>query len=114
MKKISGRKGMPFAFLATLLLLGMVAVLAACGGSAALVGKWQEVENGNVSDEILEFLKDGTLDYGGITGNWKAEKGKLTFSFWGQDETVSYKVSGSTLTIIDDDGDETQYKKVKK
>ena len=113
MKKTSGGKGIALAFLATLLLLGMVAVLAACGGSAALVGKWQEVENGEVSGDIMELLKDGTFDYGGIKGEWKAEKGKLTLTFWGESETVDYKVSGSTLTITDDDGEETQYKKVK-
>ena len=114
MKKISGGKGTPLAFLAALLLLGMVVTLAGCGGGSALVGKWQVVKDGEASDETMEFFKDGTVIIeDSVKGEWKAEKGRLTITVWGMTQTADYKISGSTLTIIDD-GDEEIYKKVKK
>ena len=118
MKKIAGGKGISLAFLAALLLLGMVATLAGCGGGSALVGKWELVEGEN-SWETMEFFKDGTIKFEEMDGEWKIDKGRLTLSspgnYYFEDFNVTgkYKISGSTLTIIDDDGGKEIYKKVK-
>ena len=40
----------------------------------------------------------------GMPVEWEAKKGKLTFSFFGMSQVIiSYKISGSTLTLTDDD-----------
>jgi len=110
MKKVSGVK----TALAMLLLAGMIAAIAGCGGGSVLAGRWEEIRNGEPSGDIMEFLSDGTADYGGIKGEWKTEKDRLNCSIWGITVTYTYKISGSTLTLIDDEDDETVYKKVKK
>jgi len=113
MKKISGVK----AALAMLLLAGLLATFAGCGGGSALVGKWDALEDGKPSGEIMEFLKDGTFTADGMEGEWKAEKGRITFtfpSFFGYTLEYDYKISGSTLTLTDDDGEVEIYQKVKK
>jgi len=109
MKKISRVK----TALAMLLLAGMIAAIAGCGGSA-LAGKWAEIKDGEPSGNIMEFFADGTADYAGIKGEWKAEKDQLMCSIWGITVAYTYKISGSTLTLIDDDGSEEIFKKVKK
>jgi len=111
MKKISGVK----ATLAMLLLAGIIAAIAGCAKGSALAGKWEEMRNGEPSGDIMELLSDGTADFDGIEGEWKTEKDQIMFSAWGITVTYTYKISGSTLTLIDDDdGKEEIYKKVKK
>ncbi len=109
MRKTSGIK----AALAILLLAGIIAAIAGCGGPA-LAGKWAEMKDGEPSGNIMEFLPDGTADYAGFKGEWKFEKDQLMCSLWGMTVTYAYKISGSTLTLTDDDGAEEIYKRVKK
>jgi hypothetical protein len=105
------KKGLFLGMLVMVLALGLV--LAGCnGGSSALVGRWRLAEgptSGNPED--MELLKDGTgiIDGQGIT--WKTENGRfymthpLVAASWG------YTVSGSTLTLTDDDGTILKYTK---
>ena len=92
-----------------LLLVGLIATLAGCGGKAALIGRWEEEGSGN---EFLEFFRDGTVNFDGIKAEWKVEKNRLTFTVLGMMETVDYKVSGSRLTLSDD-GESSSFRKVK-
>ncbi|MDR2516680.1 MAG: hypothetical protein LBC88_04780, partial [Spirochaetaceae bacterium] len=87
----------------------------ACGGSS-LVGRWELDKNGTYprdSVEKIEFLSDGTGSMDGIKIEWKAEKGRVMVSAFGQAQTESYKISGSKVTFVDDDGNETHYNRVK-
>ena len=101
------------AIVAMLLLLGIIAVITGCGGRSALLGRWEEIKEEASSVEILEFFPDGTVDLAGLTVDWKVEKGRLMVSAFGITQTVNYSISGSTLTLTDDDGTETKYKKLK-
>ena len=113
MKKISGGKGTSLAFLATLLLLGIIATLVGCGGGSSLVGRW-ELENGPQSSvKKIEFFSDGTGNMDGTKIEWKAEKGQVMVSAFSQAQTESYKISGSTVTFRDDEGSESCYRKIK-
>jgi len=101
-----------FTVVTMLLLLGIMAAITGCGGRSALIGRWEEIKGGASVVETIEFFRDGTVDLDGLTVEWKIEKGKIAFSFLGITQTVNYSISGSTLTISDDDG-ETKYKKTK-
>jgi len=101
------------AIVAMVLLLGITAVITGCGGRSALIGRWEE--EGKPDGEFLEFFKDGTADLDGMPVEWEAKKGRLAFSFFGMSQVIiSYKISGSTLTLTDDDGLESRYIKSKK
>ena len=99
------------AIVAMLLLLGIIAAITGCGGRSALIGRWEE--EGKPDGETLEFFKDGTADLDGMPVEWEVKKGKLIFSFLGMVQSVNYKISGSTLTLFDDDGLESRYIKLK-
>ena len=99
------------AIIAMLLLAGITAAITGCGGKSALIGRWEE--EGMPNGEALEFFKDGTANLDGMPVEWEAKKGKLIFSFFGMTQTVNYKISGSTLTLIDDDGLEMKFIKLK-
>ena len=111
-------KGIPLTIIAMLLLLGMMVTIAGCSKGSALVGKWEYLEDGISSGAYIEFLSDGTINFEGIKLEWKIEKGQLMLSAYGQTEAYAtdYKISGSTLTMINFpfDGQESQFKKVKK
>ena len=102
-----------FTVVTMLLMAGIIVTIAGCGGSGALVGKWEETSDG----EIMEFFKNGTVNIDGEECTWKAEKGRLTItiSYLGMTDsvTVGYKVSGSKLTVTEDDGEVYTYKKIK-
>jgi len=100
------------AIVAMLLLLGIIAAITGCGGRSALIGRWEE--EGKPDGETLEFFKDGTADLDGMPVEWEVKKGRLTFSFFGMAQVIiSYKISGSTLTLTDDDGLESKFIKLK-
>jgi hypothetical protein len=102
--------------------VSMVALLFALylvgcgGGTSALVGKWVPEEGQSIPAAFIEtsaeFSKDGT----GIIDNWSlkwtAENGRLTLKFDnGYGFAYDYEISGSTLTITNDDGESVKYKK---
>ena len=104
---------------------GIVAVLLAvavigCGEGSALVGKWEEVEGRKVYGETelyketIEFFKDRTVIIGSTKYEWKIDKGRIILSSFGSTRIYNYKISGSTLTLTDDRGNEEIYQKVKK
>jgi|TergutMp193P3_1026864.scaffolds.fasta_scaffold209412_1 hypothetical protein len=100
------------AIVAMLLLLGIIAAITGCGGRSALIGRWEE--EGKPDGETLEFFKDGTVDFDGLTVKWKVKKGRLMLSFLDMTQIINYEISGSTLTLSDDDGLETKFIKLKK
>ena len=74
-----------------------------------LVGKWSLVEGLARDDpEKIELLRDGTGNFGNVTGNivarfsWKAENSWFIISTDHETIWLKYQVSGSTLTLIDD------------
>lgn len=86
--------------------------LVSCGGGdSALVGKWYLVEGPSRNNpEDMELFKDKTAivdKTGGVT--WKTEKGVFYLSHPLMAASWSYKVSGSTLILTDDDGDNLVY-----
>jgi hypothetical protein len=99
------KKSLFVGMLAIALALGLV--LAGCSGSSALVGKWVPESGGST----LELLKDGI----GITGNqsftWVAQKGRLIITQGTNVAAWDYTVSGSILTLTDDNGRSQTLKK---
>ena len=99
------------AIISMVLLLGIIAAITGCERSA-LIGRWEEITEGPFRAAVLEFFKDGTVDFDGLTVEWKEKKGRLTFSFFDKTPSVNYYISDSTLTLIDDDGLEMKFKKL--
>jgi len=94
-----------------------LSLLSGCGsGSSALVGKWS-IEPGQPTRgviEDMELLKDGTgiMDDMGVT--WKTESGRFYYTASLGAGACNYKISGATLTLTNDRGQSTTYKKRKK
>jgi hypothetical protein len=82
-------------------------MMAGCSGSSALVGKWVQEDGGFT----LELLKDGI----GITDNqrvtWVAQKGRLIITLADSAYVFGYTVSGSILTLTNDNGESLRLKK---
>jgi len=89
------------------------------GGKSALVGKWVLKEAEEEYGSSIELLKDGTGTLTTIFAfpiTWTTEKGRLILMsefFGGESIEFDYKISGSTLTLIEDDGNSTIFKKVR-
>jgi hypothetical protein len=117
-RQIGKGKGIPFAIFAILLLLGMIVTIVGCSKRSSLVGIWAEYidEDGDPSGDVLEFFSDGTVAVdsdGEVNGEWKIEKGQIMVST--HYDSFTAKISGSTLTLIDNYGNEIEtLKKVKK
>jgi len=112
MKKISGVK----AAVAMLLLAGMIAVIAGCGGGLALVGRW-ELEHGQPTRgniEAMELLKDGTGIVDEVGVSWKVDNGRFYITASLGASAYDYKVSGETLTLTDKNNTSLTYRKIGK
>lgn len=98
-------------------LMAVCTVLAlshACeaAGAAGLTGKWKVVaeekrgQRREVPPHIswtMEFLKGGKLVYAKRSrkeGTWKVDGDKLTTSIEGQTRTVTFKIAGDKLTVV--------------
>ena len=98
----------------------MLVLVSGCGGSgssqqpSALAGRWALEEGNSSLENEFDLLKDGTGADGNYTIAWKAEGGRLYVS-WSSGKTDSweYKISGSTLALMDDGGKKVMYKKKK-
>ena len=81
------------------------------GNDAKLAGLWESEEG------PIEFFRDGTGVADGMAFTWTSEKNRLRCSVtaWGTTQTMvyDYKISGSTLTVTDEDGDTVIYTKKK-
>ena len=99
-------------------IIAAVLVLLLCGAgfwfflhnrTNPLAGKWQLTSGGLLT---IEIHKDGTglVDNPGqgqeLPITWKAEDGKLVFTYtaYGISETYEYKLEGDQLTIVPTDG----------
>ncbi len=98
----------------------IVALLSACGSSASsLVGRWEAVDKGvEVSYgrlSSLEFFSDGTYNSSSshYSGSYSVEGNRMRISgIIASDYSFTFDVSGSTLTVYDDNGDAYEYSKV--
>lgn len=98
----------------------IVALLSACGSSkSALVGSWEAVDKGvEVSYgrlSSLEFFSDGTYNSSSshYSGSYSVEGNRMRISgIIASDYSFTFDVSGSTLTIYDDDGEAYKYSKM--
>ena len=100
----------------------LMSSFASCGNKRKFVGTWEELdEDGEVSSDGVTFVlaNDGTgsAKQDGMTASvtWSVEKDKLfiTLSMCGVTETeeYTYKFSGNKLTLTDQDGEQTVYRK---
>ena len=95
----------------------LTSLLSACSADKKFVGTWNEVDGG----ETMVLASDGTgsITEDGMSGsvNWHLDGDKvfLTISLCGMAETTefTYKFSGDTLTLTDEYGDSSVYRKVK-
>lgn len=101
-----------------LVCLMMMTMLAGC--KAQLVGKWEIEEDGSKVTMTLDRDGTGEMEVMGIKVDleWEVKKGEITITseVMGQksETTSEYKVKGKTLILIDEDGDESEWTKVKK
>ena len=108
------------AAVAGLLVVILVSLLSAGITNQKFVGTWDEIDSdGNLEGETIVFANDGTgsVKSSGISGSlsWNVRGNKvfITVSLCGITETeeMSYKFSGDTLTLVDEDGEESIYRK---
>ena len=99
--------------LALVLVLTLVFLLVACGGSSAFLGRWSlepgQPTWGNI--EEMELLKDGTGIVDGAGISWKVENNRFYVTHPLMAASWGYKISGATLTLTTDDGTSLTYKK---
>lgn len=106
----------------SLVVVMLASLLSACSAEKKFIGTWEELDsNGERTSngETLVFANDGngTIESDGISGSltWSVEKDKITIivSVCGMAETYefTYRFSGNTMTLIDEDGDKTVYRR---
>ena len=89
-------------------LLAFGLLFVSCGGdSSKLAGVWEAESDGST----LELVKDGTGSWDGFSITWKTENNRLVVTGGSLEFSYDYKLSGSTLTLTDDDDTETYKKK---
>ncbi len=73
---------------------------------SALVGQWIAV-SGKDKGNIMELSSDGTgvLGFNGIEITWKTESGRFYITGSNKERSTSYKLQGSVLTFIKDNGE---------
>ena len=101
-------------FLAVAVML-FAAFATACS-SNKLTGQWEYKDGDAVYFFVyndIDFDSDGGVYSGGAFGDWSVSSNKLTVIEDGETYTFTFKISGSTLTITDSEGDSATYSKVK-
>lgn len=96
----------------TLIISFLCIILTGCGNSPSrLVGRWEPT--GDTTGGVIEFCSDGTfiMEDDQMNGTYTAEDGRLVIRVLWAALSYDYDVSGSTLTLTDDDDVET-YKKI--
>jgi len=100
------------------LVFGMV--ILGCNNSSAnsaLAGRWLPNDNqlipSSFPEKNMELLKDGKGIIDGYEFTWRTENGRfyITNPFFAN--AYNYKISGSTLTLTDDDDESIIYTKKK-
>jgi uncharacterized protein (TIGR02145 family) len=99
---------------AAALVLALALTLIGCdGGKSALIGRWKLVD-GSIKYKNMELLKDGTAIVGdessSIAVNWKIENDRFYLTHPLGAQSWGYKISGSTLTLTDNDSKVSKYK----
>jgi len=99
---------------ALVLVLSVAFCFIACGGaSSSLLGRW-ELEPGQPTlDNIkeVELLKDGLGIVGEQVITWKVENNRFYANLPWWEGSWGYKLSGDVLTLTNDDGTNSIYKK---
>ena len=92
-------------------LFGMIIVnFSSCDGRSALVGRWR-LEEGWSDFHDVEFFRDGTGIVDGSGVNWKVERDRLIVTHPFMAIAWKFKVSGSTVTITDNNGEVSVFRK---
>jgi hypothetical protein len=112
------RKQVLYRTLTIFFMLIMTAFFVGCNGSAsAIAGKWIPESGGSAPRGLpdnMELFKDGKGIVEGVGINWKLENGRLYIIHPLIASSWSYKISGSTLTLTNDDNNRSEiYKKQK-
>lgn len=99
------RKQCHVGLLVVAVLVGTL-LLAACGSSNALVGRWQDDD----SPTVVEFTNDGKLivSESGFSAEGTYEivdASHVTLYAQGESVSAEYSISGDTLTLISEAGD---------
>jgi len=82
------------------------------GKGSAFPGKWSLVEGPRRNNpEEMDLLKDGTGIVDGVGIQWKVENGRFYLIHPLVSFSSTYKVSGSTLTLTNDDDEVLIYRK---
>ena len=100
-------------------IISTISVMTACGeGTSVLVGRWVPEEGQPIpisrdfAEKSMELSKDGTGIGDGYSLTWRAENGRLILKLdLGFGFAYDYKISGTTLTLTNDDGISIEYKK---
>jgi len=109
--------------LIVLVMMSIVAALTGCGGKSPLVGRW-ESPAGQYGSFTMEFFSNGSVRLSppevamreGATptnATWTTDGNRLSISVGDSSTVATFKISGSTLTITDEGGEVTTYKKIK-
>jgi Zn/Cd-binding protein ZinT len=92
------------------LILCVSLVLAACGSTASLTGKWKDEATGRT---IMEFQDNGTLkmyrmDQLKTTATYKVDGDKITLTVNGTEKKGTYKIEGNKLTLTESSPNQTK------
>lgn len=98
-----------------LVLVILLSTIAACGAGNALLGKWADEEG-----VTLEFKDDNTFVISAmgmaIEGTYVLSGSQVTLSapdMGEEDIVLKFAVSGDKLTMTDEDGEATEFTRVK-
>jgi hypothetical protein len=91
-------------------LLAFSLVVVSCGNSTSrFAGIWEDESD----NSTVELFKDGTGIAEGTSITWKTEDKRFIITAMGLSASYDYKLSGSTLTLTDDKGETSVFKKKK-
>ncbi|MCB9473145.1 MAG: hypothetical protein H6678_04970 [Candidatus Delongbacteria bacterium] len=90
-------------------------------GADAVVGIWQHTEAG-VDEETIQMTSTGAITWVladlaaetciSFEGTWSADADSITTTGTVGTSSVAYTVSGNTLTIVDEDGEDFSYTRI--
>jgi len=77
------------------------APVASASNTTLLLGIWEDDDE----TDTIEFKRNGTGNWDGGNMTWSINNNKLTMTAFNETVTFYYKINGSNLTLIDEQGD---------